>query len=98
MPLQFLTGGAHWVLLVKTAFLEVDLVRTADILHQTCLLLLMLGKKIVSEKEVMVMTSFAKTRLESGPDPESGRQASAYIDMLLRTLQPDAGPPPGVSH
>lgn len=60
-----------------------------------CLLLLLMGKGLVSEPEIMLLAKFAKDRLESSADPEGGKRASAYVDMLLRSLQPDAGAPSG---
>ena len=59
-----------------------------------CLILLLIGKKLVSESEVMMMAKFAKERLLSMHEPTLGPGAARYVDHLLRTLQPDAPTPP----
>lgn len=59
-----------------------------------CLLLLLMGKKLVSDSEVMVMAGFAKQRLQSSAHSELARGACAYVDHLLKSLEPDAGTPP----
>jgi hypothetical protein len=59
-----------------------------------CLLLLLMGKNMVSESEVMLMAGFAKHRLQSFAHQELVKRACAYIDHLLKSLEPDAGMPP----
>lgn len=59
-----------------------------------CLVLLLMGKKLVSESEVMLMAGFAKQRLQSFAHPELVKGACAYVDHLLGSLEPDVGTPP----
>jgi hypothetical protein len=68
-------------------------VLTAETQLFRSLILLLLGKKIVNESEVMLMAEFAKKRLQTSFPAPLGPRASAYVDHLLRTLQPDAPTP-----
>lgn len=79
----------------RTEIFEPMEVITAQTELLRCLVLLLMGKKMVSEKEIMLLATFAKKRLEShSHDPRYGKRASAYVDLFLRTLQPDAPTPP----
>lgn len=59
-----------------------------------CLIILLMGKGLAAHEEIMLMASFAKERLENDPDTEMGRRASAYIDLMLRSLEPTASSGP----
>jgi hypothetical protein len=58
-----------------------------------CLVVLLMEKRLISDSEVMLLAKFAKDRLEKCADPEGGKRASAYVDMFLRSIQPDDAEP-----
>jgi hypothetical protein len=58
------------------------------------LVMFLVGKKIMTEPELILTVSFAKERLEntSHYPAEIGKRASAYVDVLLGGLLRNLGP------
>lgn len=79
----------------KIEFFSTQQIMKAETELFRSLLILLMGKRLVSDTEIMLLAKFAKDRLATSPDVELAKGAIAYVDHLLRTLQPDAGAPPG---
>ena len=65
-------------------------VLTAQTEIMRCLIILLLGKGIISYPELQIALDFAKQRLNSPMhDKRLAKGAVGYVDLLWATLQPD---------
>jgi hypothetical protein len=68
-------------------------IMTANIEVMRSLITLLIGKRILSDAEVLLMASFAKERCEKHYPQQIGIRASSFVDILLRALFPSSSNP-----
>ena len=73
--------------------LDLEHIAVAQFELMRCLILLLVGKGLVSEKDMKTALNAAGTRLANDPyDEATGRAGIDYINKLVRSLRPDEPP------